>query len=343
MRTLVTGGCGFIGQALVFDLANRHGNDSVAVFDALTAPATGEDRIRSLIGENLVVGNVLHKVSLASLIHKHRPDVVLHLAAQSHVDVSIKAASETWSINALGTAAVAETCARYKVPMVYCSTDEVYGSTECTIGARGDLQSLVRKNENAMLDPSNPYSASKAAGEMAVRAMGATQGLKWAITRGTNCFGPNQFPEKLIPIACKMLIEGKSVPLHGGGRQYRQWVHVSEFARALRTVAEGLVTETYLDVHGEVFNIAGTTICSVRDLVSGLAEVLDIAPEDAWHPVRDRPGQDFAYAINGRKMTDRFGFTATRAILDYEELKSLIDHYRDDRHRLSLAWCSDSM
>ena len=340
MKFLVTGGCGFIGQALVAELVNRHGSSAVVVYDAITLPATGEERIKSMIGDNLIVGNILHQQHFETIVNLHRPDVVLHLAAQSHVDASIKASKETWSINAIGTASIAETCAKHNVSMVYCSTDEVYGSTECTIGSRGNLQSVVRKTEEASLDPSNPYSASKAAGEMAVRAMGATHGLKWAITRGTNCFGPNQFPEKLIPIACKMLLDGKSVPLHGGGRQYRQWVHVSEFARALRTVAEALVNEPYMDVHGNVFNIAGSSICSVRELVCGLAGVLGISNEDAWHPVRDRPGQDFAYAITGSKMLSRFDFKPSRNILKEHELKSLIEHYRDDNHRLSLAWCS---
>jgi dTDP-glucose 4,6-dehydratase len=221
--------------------------------------------------------------------------------------------------NAVGTQVVAHACAEAGVPMVYCSTDEVYGD------AWEEDTTIRPRTEDDPLLPSSPYSAGKAAGEMAVRAAARSMGLRYAITRGCNAFGPGQGGDKLIPIACELLQSGRSVPLHGGGSQIRQWIHVSEFAAMLLSVADGLVEGS---VHNGTFNLAGPTSCSVRDLVAVLAKVCERGP-DAMEAAPDRPGQDRAYAISGAHLEQALGQRAKRSILSLSELLALLDHYKD--------------
>ncbi|MGB1142683.1 MAG: dTDP-glucose 4,6-dehydratase, partial [Halioglobus sp.] len=292
MKWLVTGGCGFIGQELVAQLVRDR--QEVVVVDANTSAATGWNRVLRLIGSGLVCGDVCDW-PLMNILMENKPDVVVHCAAQSHVDASLVNPQSTWQSNAMGTNNVAMACTLHDVPMLYCSTDEVYGSTPLD-----DDGCVVPVTEDAPLNPSSPYSASKLAGEHAVRALGHSSGLKWAITRGSNAWGPWQLTEKLIPIACRLLQSGDRVPLHGGGHQLRQWIHVSDFGFALRRAAEALVAGSG---HGKTWNIAGPQVLSVREVVAMLAEACgrDVEPDFAWD-CADRPGQDTRYVISGQRM-----------------------------------------
>tara|TARA_B100001093_G_scaffold2600_1_gene2643 strand:+ start:18010 stop:19005 length:996 start_codon:yes stop_codon:yes gene_type:complete len=316
MRALITGGAGFIGTRLVTWLHDRA--DEIFVYDSREKPATGWGTCVNLLGhDRVLLGHVQDMQRMSDLVQRIRPDVVLHLAAQSHVDASIKSPTETIEANVLGTHVVAMVCARWKVPLVYCSTDEVYGDAlGCERASR----------EYDPLEPSSPYSASKASGELLVRAISRTFGLDFAITRGTNAFGPGQYPEKLIPIACRMLHSGERVQLHGGGFQIRQWVHVDEFAECLALVAQRLV-ERDEDVIGQTFNIAGPERISVIGLVEMLAKRMGVSVDDAHEATADRPGGDAEYYVDGSRARDVLGFQAKRVITHDNELELLISEY----------------
>lgn len=328
MRWLVTGGAGFIGQQLVAQLVST--GQHVRVLDLRTRAATGWHRVEHLLGERLRLGDVCNPQHVEDALHAEGlPDVVVHVAAQSHVDVSLQAPVETWQANAVGTQVVASCCALWGVPLLLCSTDEVYGTTPLD-----DLGQPVAVTEDAPLAPSSPYSASKAAAELAVRAMGHSAGLRYAITRGSNAFGPWQLAEKLVPIACAILQSGGAVPLHGGGEQLRQWVHVADFAEALRVAAQALVEGQHA---GACWNIAGPEVHSVAEVVQLLAAQLGLDAERCSWSSSDRPGQDHRYVVSGEAMAADLGWRATRRLSDPAELQALLQHYRQHAAAPQLA------
>lgn len=319
MRTLVTGGAGFIGQHVVHQLARQYGSATVHVLDARTRAATGWHAVDGTLGPQLWLGDVCSADEVRVAIADAQPDVVLHLAAQSHVDRSLQQPGEAMMVNGYGTQVVATACALADVPMVYCSTDEVYGPAMML----GRVPTAF--SENARLLPSSPYSAGKAAGEHAVHAMGVSAGLRYAITRGCNAWGEGQLGEKLVPIACALLQAGQPVPLHGGGTQLRQWVAATEFADALCTVAKWLVDGDVAS--GAVLNIAGPRLCSVRDVVLALAAELGVPEHEALRYSADRPGQDSAYCVDGTRLRD-LGWEARADLLDRTNLRKLLRAYR---------------
>lgn len=321
MNVLVTGGCGFIGQHVVHRLKKDFvGPINIWVVDKQTDASTGWDSVQSAINTKLVKEDVCNVTAMRKLFGAVDFSLVLHLAAQSHVDESLDAPDETMYVNAVGTQVIASMCSDNSVPLVYCSTDEVYGPADIKDGKP------TRKSTSDLLKPSSPYSAGKAAGELAVRAAGRSFGLQYAITRGCNAFGSGQYTEKLVPIACSMLQSGDKVPLHGGGSQIRQWVHVDEFANAIIAVGMGLLQKPEA-VCGQTYNIAGPRICSVEELVDSLASVVK-RKKGYKSTTVDRPGQDEAYAVCGKSMYDEFLIKPSRDILDQHELKKLLSEYK---------------
>jgi len=317
-RVLVTGAAGFIGAELIDQLVARCGATGLWALDLGTGAAINWGRVSAQLGTQLVHGDVCDGRVVRRLIERAQPDVVLHLAAQSHVDASLTDPTGTMHTNAVGTQVIAHACADAGVPVVYCSTDEVYGDAW---EASGHLRPRVERDE---LAPSSPYSAGKAAGEMAVRAAARSMGLRYSITRGCNAFGPGQTGDKLIPIACELLQNGEPVPLHGGGGQIRQWAHVSDFAACLVDVAAALVRGN----QSTTYNIAGPTSCTVRELVEALAARAGIDPAASWVEVTDRPGQDLAYAVSGEKMRSDLCISLEVSVLDPAMLDELLEHYK---------------
>ncbi len=324
MRVLITGCSGFIGQHLVA-LLHAEGHEIVG-FDAKTYAATGWNKVISLIPVHQ--RDVTDRVLVEMVVSGERPDLVYHLAAESHVCNSLADPSLAFRVNAEGTQNVALACARHNVPLVYVSTDEVYG----------DAYGLSPRVEMDPLRPSSPYSAGKAAGEMAVHAACRSFGLRAAIVRPSNAFGPGQYPEKLIPIACRLLQRGERVPLHGGGQQIRQWVHVEELADGIRRVGDRLLhlhraaERVHAEPELEVFNLGGPCSASVVTLVKELATMSGKLHLCNWcdGSAPERPGQDMRYSCDSSKAREYLGWMPTRWVLRNEELLALLAAYPAD-------------
>jgi dTDP-glucose 4,6-dehydratase len=314
MHMVVTGGAGFIGSHYVRGvLGDRWGGpepDCVTVLDNLTyagnlaslEPVRTDPRLRFVRGD--VTDAPLVDALLAGA------DVVVHFAAESHVDRSIAGAAEFVTTNVVGTQTVAEAAVRHGVRLVHVSTDEVYGSTEA-----GSW------DEEQPLRPSSPYSASKAGADLMVRAYHHTHGLDACVTRCSNNYGPYQHPEKLVPLFITNLLRGLTVPLYGDGGNVRDWLHVDDHCRGIHlVVAAGRA--------GEVYHIGGGTELTNKELTSRLLEAFGVGWERVRH-VPDRPGHDRRYSVDVTKIRNQLGYSP-RVAFD-EGLAGTIDWYRTHR------------
>lgn len=344
MRILVTGGCGFIGSALVRHLV-ADGAEVLNV-DRLTyaglpenvADAAGRPNYRFLKAD------ICDKPAMTAAFADFRPDAVMHLAAESHVDRSIDGPGEFIRTNVTGTGVMLECAldhwrtldeaAQAAFRFLHVSTDEVYGAL-----AEGGYF-----REGDAYRPNSPYAASKAGSDHLVRAFHATYGLPVLITNCGNNYGPYQFPEKLIPVIILNALAGETLPVYGEGLNVRDWIHVDDHVAALRRVLEaGRAGETYLvGARGEMRNI---------DLVRAICARLDDLPDAAHRPhadliafVKDRPGHDFRYAIDPAKIETELGWKPARSFAEgiAETIRWYIDR-RDwigavhDRRRLGSA------
>jgi dTDP-glucose 4,6-dehydratase len=276
MRVLVTGGAGFIGSHFVRTLTDAR----ITVLDRLTY--AGDRANIEGVAHDFVHGDVCDAGLLAQVVPGH--DLVVHFAAESHVDRSIAGAAEFVRTNVLGTETLLRACLDAGVPkVVQVSTDEVYGTI--AVGAWKEDQPLA---------PRSPYSASKAGADLLACAYATTYGLPVAITRCGNNYGPFQYPEKLIPLFVANLAEGRKVPLYGDGGNVRDWIHVDDHCRAIRLVAQR-------GVPGEVYHVAGTAELTNRELTAMLLEAMG-ADWSAVEQVPDRPGHDRRYALDDSKL-----------------------------------------
>jgi len=303
-RVLVTGGAGFIGSNFIRHLLNET-DCKVINLDKLTY-AGNLRNIRDLRPEKrhkFVKGNIRNRKLVDSLVGK--VDSVVNFAAESHVDRSIETPQVFVETNVLGTQVLLDACRRFRVPFQQISTDEVYGSR-----AEGSL------TETDLLNPSSPYSASKAAADLLVNAYHVTYGLEVTVTRSTNNYGPNQHPEKLIPRLITNALLGKRLPLYGSGKNVRDWIFVEDNCRAIQFVLEK-------GERGQIYNIAGGNERKNVDIAREILRRLSL-PETMIEFVGDRPGHDYRYSLDCAKI-HRLGW---KPRVDFEQgLQKTIDWY----------------
>jgi dTDP-glucose 4,6-dehydratase len=313
MKILVTGGAGFIGSAVVRHILEATGNAVVNV-DCLTYAGNLESIPESLHANRYFFEQVdiCDAPSLKRIFAEHQPDLVMHLAAESHVDRSIEGPGAFIQTNLVGTYTLLEAAREYWSALEgerksafrfhHISTDEVYGDLEGT----DDLFT-----ETTSYAPSSPYSASKAGSDHLVRAWGRTYGLPIIVTNCSNNYGPYHFPEKLIPHVILNALAGKPLPIYGNGQQIRDWLYVADHARALyKVVTEGQVGETYnIGGHNEKTNLdVVKTICSLLEELVPNKPAGVAAYKDLITFVKDRPGHDARYAIDASKIQRELGW-----------------------------------
>ncbi|MBA2561163.1 MAG: dTDP-glucose 4,6-dehydratase [Propionibacteriales bacterium] len=294
MRILVTGGAGFIGshyvRSLLGDAWGLSSPTQLTVLDKLTyagnianvAAVQADERFR------FVEGDILDRVLVDALMTE--TDVVVHFAAESHVDRSILGAADFVMTNVVGTQTLLDSALRHRIDkFVHVSTDEVYGSIE-----------MGSWDENQPLEPNSPYSASKASSDLIARSYYRTHKLPVCVTRCSNNYGPYQFPEKVIPLFVTNLIDGGTVPLYGEGANVRDWLHVDDHCRAIHLVLEA-------GRPGEVYNIGGGTELTNRELTGKLLEACG-ATWDRVVLVEDRKGHDLRYSVDITKIGNEVGY-----------------------------------
>jgi dTDP-glucose 4,6-dehydratase len=285
LKQFVTGGAGFIGSNYVRQVLAET-DDEVTVYDALTYAgnlSTLKD-VDDSPRYRFVKGNICDPGSLEEAMAGH--DVVVHFAAESHVDRSILGPDDFVNTNCFGTNVVMDTARRLEVPrVVHIGTDEVYGSVE--VGS---------SKETDPLEPRSPYSASKAGSDLIALSYHSTYGLPVTVTRCTNNFGPYQFPEKVIPLFTTNLIDGKPVPLYGDGLNERDWIHVDDHCRGVRLVLDQ-------GNPGEIYNIGAGNETPNRVLVDKLLATFGAGEEMVTY-VPDRLGHDRRYSVDITKVTD---------------------------------------
>ncbi|GAA1952161.1 dTDP-glucose 4,6-dehydratase [Amycolatopsis minnesotensis] len=315
MRVLVTGGAGFIGSNFVRAvLGGRYPGfepDELVVLDKFTyagnranlAPVAEDERLRVVRGD----------ICDPAIVKQEMPgtDLVVHFAAESHVDRSIAGAAEFVQTNVVGTQTLLQGALEAEVGrFVHVSTDEVYGSID-----EGSWP------EDHPLAPNSPYAASKASSDLIARAFHITHGMHVSITRCSNNYGPYQYPEKVIPLFVTNLMDGHQVPLYGDGLNVRDWLHVDDHCAGIQLVARH-------GRPGEVYNIGGGTELTNRDLTTRLLEITG-RDESAIRPVADRKAHDRRYSVDITKISAELGYRPQVGV--EQGLRDTVAWYRDNR------------
>ncbi|HEY2204238.1 MAG TPA: dTDP-glucose 4,6-dehydratase [Pseudonocardia sp.] len=315
MRIMVTGGAGFIGSHYVRRVLGGaypgYADAEVLVLDLLTY-AGSESNLAEVSGSpryRFVHGDIRDTALVEELMGG--VDVVVHFAAESHVDRSISGSADFVSTNVGGTHVLLQAALEHGVGrFVHVSTDEVYGSI-----AEGSW------TEDHLLEPNSPYSAAKAGSDLLARSYHRTHGLPVCVTRCSNNYGPYQFPEKVIPLFLTNLMDGRQVPLYGDGLNVRDWLHVDDHCRGIQLVAEG-------GRPGEIYNIGGGTELTNRRLTELLLEATG-ADWSMVRPVTDRKGHDRRYSVDITKIASELGYRPEVTFAD--GLADTVAWYRDHR------------
>ncbi len=314
MNVLVTGGCGFIGSNLVKYLRKNRPTWKLVNLDKLTYAGNLEN-LKDLEGDPshaFVRGDIANRELVDHLIRSHKIDAVMHLAAESHVDRSILGPEAFITTNVLGTNVLLEAARHAKLSrFLMVSTDEVYGS----LGPTGLF------TETTPLDPSSPYSASKASADLISLAYAHTFGLDVVVTRCSNNYGPYQFPEKLIPLMVANALNDKPLPVYGDGTNVRDWLHVEDHCAALTLALEK-------GKKGGVYNIGGNSERQNIQIVKAILSAVG-KPESLIKYVTDRLGHDKRYAIDASKIKAELGWAPT--FVFEKALGETVKWYLDNR------------
>lgn len=352
MKLLVTGGAGFIGSAVIRHII-QHSQDAVVNVDKLTYAGNLESltAISDSSRYRFEHVDICDRVALDKVFADHQPDVVMHLAAESHVDRSIDGPADFIQTNIVGTYQLLEAARAYWLNLDqqrkpsfrfhHISTDEVYGDLPHPSDCAQAAEQLF--TEQTPYAPSSPYSASKASSDHLVRAWQRTYGLPTIITNCSNNYGPYHFPEKLIPLVILNALEGKPLPIYGTGDQIRDWLYVEDHARALYTVIrQGRVGATYnIGGHNEKQNIEVVrSICALLDELAPASDrhltAADGSPLTHYASllthVADRPGHDRRYAIDASKIQQELNWVPTETF--ESGLRKTVQWYLEN-----LAWC----
>jgi len=290
MKLLVCGGYGFIGSTFIKNHLKNFPQDTIINIDNLTI---GSNKLNlseinnenySFIKEDIKNFNEIEKIS-------KDVDIIINFAAETHVDRSIANPKQFIETNILGTYSLLESSRKYNKKFIHISTDEIYG----------DLENKESFNEDDILKPSNPYSATKAAADLLVGSYKRTYGIDCIITRCTNNFGPNQFPEKLIPKTIIRASKDLKIPLYGDGNQIRSWIYVIDHVEAI----DALISK---GKSGEIYNITAWNEISNRDIVEKILKIMN-KPSDLVEFVPDRPGHDKHYSIDSSKIKNEVNWS----------------------------------
>ena len=284
MKILVCGGSGFIGSTFIQNLLKNNSEASISNLDNLSI-GSNQENLKGLSNNSrykFIQDNIQNESVVSDLIKNH--DVVVNFAAESHVDRSISNPKPFVETNVLGTYSLLEGIRKYDKFFVHVSTDEVYG----------DARNQESFNELSQINPSNPYSATKAAADHLVSSYYRTYGIKCITTRCSNNFGPMQFPEKLIPKTIIRAIKNLKVPIYGDGKQIRSWIHADDHVNAIQSLIQK-------GKSGDVYNITAYEEIYNKTIVEKILDILDVSYEMIEF-VPDRPGHDKRYSLDSSKL-----------------------------------------
>jgi dTDP-glucose 4,6-dehydratase len=290
---VVTGGLGFIGSHFIHQILSNGGDDIISSVINIDSMGYGSNpsNLKDLndIRYEYIKGNIINKNELESSVGMKDIDIIVNFAAETHVDRSISNPTDFVDSNVIGVLSLLEFCRSHDIELfVQISTDEVYGDATYT----------HRFDEDSPLKPNSPYSASKASADLLTRAYNKTYGIKTIITRCSNNYGPNQFPEKLIPKTIIRVLKGLPVPLYGDGKQIREWIYVKDHINAISEVINN-------GIPGEIYNITSSNEISNVELVTKIGKILhryNPATNLRIEHVQDRPGHDRRYTLNSSKI-----------------------------------------
>lgn len=290
MKILVTGGLGFIGSNFILKLLHEYPKYKVTNIDAMLHGSNIENlkNVHKNKNYRFIKNNIQNQKILDKLVSNN--DVVINFAAESHVDRSISNPRPFIDSNIIGTYTILESVKKFKKNLIHISTDEVFGS----------LKKPISADENFRLNPSSPYSSSKASSELLVNSYHVTYDLVAIITRCTNNFGPRQFPEKLIPKIIMLANMNKKIPVYGTGKNIRDWIFVEDHCDAILDVL-------HKGKSGESYNISGSNEVTNNFIIRKILKMMG-KPTKLIKFVKDRPGHDFRYSMNSSKITKKLGW-----------------------------------